>query len=431
MAAVQSGVPLRVALIGLGHVGGGLAEYIHEHQQILRQQYPPGMELTVVCRRDWSRGGEFLGPSVRRVTDWREAVHAPDVDVVVELIGGVDTARELITGALEAGRHVVTANKAVLSVHGPELAALAWSRRRRLLFEASVGAGVPVLRTIEEGIAGNTLRSFHAILNGTTMFILTTMESNPAASFDEVLAEAQRLGYAEAEASLDVDGHDAAHKMAVLSSLAFSRDVRAKDVHTEGIRHISPSDIRFALERNLRTRLLGSAWVELNGALRVCVRPAFVPASHALGSFSGVMNGFWFDADPLGPLFMMGPGAGKGSTVSGVVSDLVAVARRPMESLPPRLATLGGRRDGLRQHDLIGETYLRITGPGAENLHGKVLGQLPGAIRLGAGKDEGTWFLPEMARRSLQTGLGKVTDNDTFKCGTIEFALGAGNAVRG
>src|SRR5690606_26452034 len=255
-----------------------------------------------------------------------EIINDPSVDIVVEVMGGVDPARDLITAALEQGKPVVTANKEVLAKHGPELLAVAAQKGVDLFFEGSVAGGIPIIKPLRESLAANRVQAIVGIINGTTNYMLTRM-SREGMAFDDVLREAQALGYAEADPASDVEGYDAAFKIAILASLAFETPVRVEDVYCEGITRITPEDIRYGRELGYEIKLLAIAR-EDDGRLEVRVHPTFIPAAHPLAAVNDVFNAIFVRGDAVGELMFYGRGAGSLPTGSAVVADLVDVVRR-------------------------------------------------------------------------------------------------------
>jgi homoserine dehydrogenase len=269
--------------------------------------------------------------------DWREVVEDPAVQVVIELVGGTGVAKTMILAALERGKPVVTANKALLSAHGPELFAAARRFKANLYYEASVAGGIPIIKVVRESLVGNRLDQIYGIVNGTCNYILTRMKREGAA-FAEVLADAQRLGYAETDPSLDIDGHDAAHKTGILASLAHGFWVDQRDIHVEGIRQLTPLDIRFATQLGYTIKLLGMVKTAppagragkkarpAASRISVSVSPTLVPDGHVLASVNGVFNAIFVSGFPIGDTLYYGRGAGKDATASAVLSDLADAA---------------------------------------------------------------------------------------------------------
>jgi homoserine dehydrogenase len=318
--------PLKVGIAGLGTVGSGVMRLLRDNAELITARAGRPIVVTAVSARDRSRDRGVALDGVR----WHEtpASLASDeaVDVVVELIGGSDgPAKALVERALAAKRPVVTANKALLALHGAALAQAAAQANVSLAYEAAVAGGIPVIKTLREGLAGNRIDRLAGILNGTCNYILTTMREE-GRDFAEVLADAQELGYAEADPAFDIDGVDAAHKLAILAALAFGRQVDFSAVHVEGIRRVSALDIKFAEELGYRIKLLGIAHRTAEGvAMRV--HPSMVPQQSLLASVEGVYNAVLLESDFAGTVFLQGRGAGSGPTASAVVADLIDIAR--------------------------------------------------------------------------------------------------------
>jgi homoserine dehydrogenase len=317
------GEPLKIAIAGLGTVGGGVIKALAAQASDLKRR--AGRDLVVVgmSARDQGKSRDF------KVTNFIAdplALVKGDADVIVELIGGEDgIARQLIEAALDHGKHVVTANKALLAVHGKALAERAEKRNLQLKFEAAVAGGIPIVQTLRESLIAYDVQAVKGILNGTCNYILTQMEAL-GAPFSKVLKEAQALGYAEADPTLDVGGGDTAHKLALLASLAFGMAPDLKSMHVEGIQHITPADIHFASEFGFRIKLLGVARRTASG-IDQKVHPAMVRMRSPLANVDGAANGVLVDAGDAGPFFFSGRGAGEAPTASAVVADLVEIAR--------------------------------------------------------------------------------------------------------
>jgi homoserine dehydrogenase len=317
------GEPLKIAIAGLGTVGGGVIKALAAQASDLKAR--AGRDLVVVgmSARDQGKGRDF---KLANFTADPLALVKGDADVIVELIGGEDgIARQLIEAALDHGKHVVTANKALLATHGKALAERAEKRNLQLKFEAAVAGGIPIVQTLRESLIAYDVQAVKGILNGTCNYILTQMEAL-GAPFSQVLKEAQRLGYAEANPILDVGGGDTAHKLALLSSLAFGMAPDLKSVRVEGIQHITPADIHFASEFGFRIKLLGVARRTASG-IDQKVHPAMVRMRSPLANVDGAANGVLVDAGDAGPFFFSGRGAGEAPTASAVVADLVEIAR--------------------------------------------------------------------------------------------------------
>jgi len=318
--------PLAVGIAGLGTVGLGVVRLLRENADIVAARAGRPIEVAAVSARDRTRDrGEPL-THARWFDDPLALASEPGLDVLVEVIGGSgDPARGLVLSALRQGRPVVTANKALVACHGTELAAAAEAGGTTLAFEASVAGGIPVIKLLREGLAGNRISRVAGILNGTCNFIFTNMRER-GREFADVLAEAQRLGYAEADPSFDIDGIDSAHKLAILAALAFGRPVRFADVHVEGIRHVSALDFSFARELGYRIKLLGIAR-RTEAGIESRVHPCMVPEGSPLARVDGVYNAVVAEGDFAGRLMLEGRGAGAGPTASAIVADLIDVAR--------------------------------------------------------------------------------------------------------
>jgi homoserine dehydrogenase len=318
--------PLRVGIAGLGTVGAATVRLLAANGELLSRRTGRWLEVTAVSARDRERDRGIDLSGLRWHADPRGLAADPDVDVVCELIGGVDgVALELCRDALRQGKAVVTANKAMLAVHGAELARSAEGAGVPLAFEAAVAGGIPIVKSLREGLAANRVVRVYGVLNGTCNYILTQMRET-GRDFDAVLAEAQGLGYAEADPGFDVDGIDAAHKLALLAALAFGGRPRFDAIHIEGIRHVSALDIRFAAELGYRIKLLGVARMTPDG-LEQRLHPCMVPVEAPIAAVEGVYNGVVVDGDFVDTVVHEGRGAGAGPTASAVVADLVDIAR--------------------------------------------------------------------------------------------------------
>jgi homoserine dehydrogenase len=318
--------PLRAGIAGLGTVGAGVVRLLAENAEIITARAGRKIEVTAVSARDRTRDRGVSLAGLRWHDDPVALAADPHVDIVVELIGGSEgPAKALAEAAIAAGKNLVTANKALLAVHGSALAQAAEASGVTLGFEAAVAGGIPIIKALREGLASNRILRVAGILNGTCNYILTTMREEKR-DFADVLSDAQALGYAEADPSFDIDGIDAAHKLAILAALAFGRQVDFSSVHVEGIRRISALDIAFAEELGYRIKLLGIARETPAGA-EVRVHPAMVPKTALLASVDGVYNAVLAEGNFVGTVFLQGRGAGAGPTASAVVADLIDIAR--------------------------------------------------------------------------------------------------------
>jgi homoserine dehydrogenase len=322
----MTGRPLTVAVAGLGTVGAGVLTLLRQNADIIAARAGRPIAVTAVSARDRGRDRGVSLAGLHWYDDPVALAGEPKADVVVELIGGSEgPARALVEAAIMAGKPVVTANKALLAVHGAALAAAAERAGVPLAFEAAVAGGIPAIKALREGMAANRISRVAGILNGTCNYILTVMREH-GREFAEVLADAQRLGYAEADPSFDIDGIDAAHKLAILAALAFGRPVAFDAVHVEGIRGVSALDIAFATELGYRIKLLGIARA-VDGGIEARVHPCMVPQSSPIARVDGVFNAVVAEGDFVGRVILEGRGAGAGPTASAVVADLIDIAR--------------------------------------------------------------------------------------------------------
>ncbi|MBF0191835.1 MAG: homoserine dehydrogenase [Magnetococcales bacterium] len=355
---------LRIGMLGFGTVGRGVADLLLNHQELLSQRAGMPLRLVRIATRTPERDRGLSLGGVELTGDVNRVVNASDLDVVVELIGGFIPARDLVHRALESGKHVITANKALIAEYGSELFALAQSKGVQLGFEASVAGAVPVVKALRESLAGNRVDLVYGILNGTCNYILTEMREK-GLPFAQVLSDAQDKGFAEADPSFDVDGIDAAHKLAILAAIAFGTHLDFARIVKEGIRHVSDTDIAWAKEMGYRIKLLAMARLK-EGLLELAVRPVMVPESSMVAAVEGVSNAVFMHGDYAGTTMYHGRGAGERPTASAVVADLMDLARDlrvgstgriPALSVPVHhLRTLPIRTASQRQ----GTFYLRL-----------------------------------------------------------------------
>jgi homoserine dehydrogenase len=317
---------LRVGIAGLGTVGASVVRVLAEKADELTRQCGRPIAVAAVSARDRTRNRGISLDDVKWFDDPAALAKSADIDVFVELIGGEEgAARQSVRAALDAGRHVVTANKALLARHGLTLAEVAEKKGVLLNYEAAVAGGIPVIKTLREALAGNSVGRIFGILNGTANYILTRMEEE-GLSFDECLKDAQRLGYAEADPTFDIEGHDTAHKLAILTSLAFGCRISAGDIYMEGISNITQADIQAAGELGYRIKLLGVAQATDSG-IEQRVHPTMVPTASVIAQVHGVTNAVAIETDILGELLLSGPGAGGNATASAVVGDIADIAK--------------------------------------------------------------------------------------------------------
>jgi homoserine dehydrogenase len=317
--------PIHVGLLGLGTVGGGTLTVLRRNQQEIARRAGRAIVATHAAVRDIAKAQPHAGDDLILTTDAEAIVDNPDIDIVVELIGGISPARELVLRAIANGKHVVTANKALIAKHGNEIFAAAQKQGVMIAFEAAVAGGIPIIKALREGLSANRIQWLAGIINGTTNFILSEMRDKGLA-FDEVLKEAQRLGYAEADPTFDIEGIDAAHKAAIMSAIAFGIPMQFDRAHIEGISRLEAADIRYAEELGYRIKLLGISKRKANG-VELRVHPTLVPAKRLIANVEGAMNAVLVWGDAVGATLYYGKGAGAEPTASSVIADLVDVTR--------------------------------------------------------------------------------------------------------
>ncbi len=316
---------IQVGLMGLGTVGSGVFEVLQRNQEEITRRAGRGIQLTMVSRRDVAKALALVGDHARVVADPREIIANPAINIVVELVGGCGIARELVLEAIAAGKHVVTANKALLAVHGTEIFAAARERGVMVAFEAAVAGGIPIIKALREGLTANRIEWIAGIINGTTNFILSEMRAK-GLDFDVALKEAQRLGYAEADPTFDIEGVDAAHKATIMSAIAFGTPVQFDKAHVEGITKLNAADIRYAEQLGYRIKLLGITKRRAEG-IELRVHPTLVPAKRLIANVEGAMNAVVVQGDAVGTTLYYGKGAGSEPTASAVIADLVDITR--------------------------------------------------------------------------------------------------------
>lgn len=357
--------PVRIGILGLGTVGGGTVSLLRRNAESLQRRLGRPLEVTRVAVNDPNKPRPVELDGIDVTTDAEAVCTDPEVDIVVELVGGVDNAEPLVRKALENGKPVVTANKALLAERGNELFRYAGEQGVDLAFEAAVAGGIPIIKALREGLAGNRIQSVHAIANGTANYILSRMRTEGMA-FEDALAEAQELGYAELDPTFDVDGIDAAHKLALIAAVAFGAPINYEALHIEGIRSITAEDIAFADEMGYRIKLLAVTKHGPDGGIELRVQPALVRTNTMLASVEGVFNAVQVIGDAVGPTLYYGPGAGADPTASAVVGDLVDVARTLGAPPQYRVPYLGFHAEGMQEprwapiEEVETEYYLRL-----------------------------------------------------------------------
>jgi len=317
--------PIQVGLLGIGVVGSGTFNVLKRNQQEIQRRAGRGIEITMVADLDTARAQAAVGPDVKVVNDARAVIANPDIDIVIELIGGYGIAKTLVMEAIAAGKHVVTANKALLAVHGTEIFAAASAKGVMVAFEAAVAGGIPIIKALREGLTANRIQWIAGIINGTTNFILSEMRDK-GLDFGVVLKEAQRLGYAEADPTFDIEGVDAAHKATIMSAIAFGIPVQFDKAYVEGITKLGAADIKYAEQLGYRIKLLGIAKRRPEG-IELRVHPSLVPSKRLIANVEGAMNAVVVQGDAVGATLYYGKGAGAEPTASAVIADLVDVTR--------------------------------------------------------------------------------------------------------
>jgi homoserine dehydrogenase len=317
--------PIQVGLLGIGTVGGGVFTVLERNQEEITRRAGRGIQIHTVADLNTQRAEELVKGRAKVVSDAKQVVNNPEIDVVVELIGGYGIAKELVLAAIQNGKHVVTANKALLAVHGNEIFAAAQAKGVTVNFEAAVAGGIPIIKALREGLTANRIEWIAGIINGTTNFILSEMRDK-GLDFDVVLKEAQRLGYAEADPTFDIEGVDAAHKATIMSAIAFGIPMQFDKAHVEGITKLSATDIKYAEQLGYRIKLLGITKKTKDG-IELRVHPTLIPSKRLIANVEGAMNAVQVMGDAVGTTLYYGKGAGAEPTASAVIADLVDVAR--------------------------------------------------------------------------------------------------------
>ena len=342
---------IKVGLLGIGTVGGGTFKVLQRNQPEIMRRAGRGIEIVMVADRDTERARSVTGGACEVVNDANLVVNHPDIDIVIELIGGYTIAKELVLKAIANGKHVVTANKALLATHGNEIFAAAHAKGVIVAFEAAVAGGIPIIKALREGLSANRIQWIAGIINGTSNFILSEMRSKGLA-FDDVLKEAQRLGYAEADPTFDIEGVDAAHKLTLLASIAFGVPIQFDKAYTEGISKLTAEDIRYAEQLGYRIKLLGIA-KRTDVGIELRVHPTLIPAQRLIANVEGVMNAVLVKGDAVGATLYYGAGAGAEPTASAVVADLVDVTRLHTADPGHRVPHLAFQPDALADTPIL------------------------------------------------------------------------------
>ncbi|MCD6666720.1 MAG: homoserine dehydrogenase [Hydrogenophaga sp.] len=375
--------PIQVGLLGIGTVGSGTFNVLKRNQEEIQRRAGRGIEITMVADLDVARAQSVVGPDVQVVNDARQVIANPDIDIVIELIGGYGIAKALVLEAIAAGKHVVTANKALLAVHGTEIFAAASAKGVMVAFEAAVAGGIPIIKALREGLTANRIQWIAGIINGTTNFILSEMRDK-GLDFDVVLKEAQRLGYAEADPTFDIEGVDAAHKATLMSAIAFGIPVQFDKAYVEGITKLGAADIRYAEQLGYRIKLLGITKRTAKG-VELRVHPSLVPAKRLIANVEGAMNAVVVHGDAVGTTLYYGKGAGSEPTASAVIADLVDITRLHTADPLNRVPHLAFQPDAmsdmavLPMSEIVTSYYLRLRVADQAGVLAQVTGLLAGA----------------------------------------------------
>jgi homoserine dehydrogenase len=355
---------IQVGLLGIGTVGSGVFTVLaRNHDEIVRRA-GRGIEITMVADLDTARAKATVGDKVQVVSDARAVIANPDIDIVIELIGGYGIAKALVLEAIAAGKHVVTANKALLAVHGTEIFQAAQAKGVMVMFEAAVAGGIPIIKALREGLTANRIQWIAGIINGTTNFILSEMRSK-GLDFDVVLKEAQRLGYAEADPTFDIEGVDAAHKATIMAAIGFGIPVQFDKAHAEGITKLTATDIKYAEQLGYRIKLLGISKRRDNG-IELRVHPTLVPNKRLIANVEGAMNAVMVQGDAVGTTLYYGKGAGSEPTASAVIADLVDITRMATATAAQRVPALAFQPGSMNtmpvlpMGDVVTSYYLRL-----------------------------------------------------------------------
>ena len=379
--------PIKVGLLGIGTVGSGVFNVLQRNQEEILRRAGRGIEIALVADLDTARAKAVVGEGVQVVSDARAVLARPDIDIVIELIGGSGIARQLVMQAIEAGKHVVTANKALLAVHGTEIFAAAHRKGVMVAFEAAVAGGIPIIKALREGLTANRIEWIAGIINGTTNFILSEMRDKGLA-FGVVLKEAQRLGYAEADPTFDIEGVDAAHKATIMSAIAFGIPVQFDKAYIEGITQLEAQDIKYAEQLGYRIKLLGitkrcvdKSTGRVKG-IELRVHPSLVPTKRLIANVEGAMNAVMVQADAVGTTLYYGKGAGSEPTASAVIADLVDITRLHTADAAQRVPHLAFQPNAmsdapvLPMSEVVTSYYLRLNVADEAGVLAKVTGIL-------------------------------------------------------
>jgi len=420
-----------VGLVGFGTVGTGVVRILTEKGELLRERLGADLELVKIADVDLERPRSVQVDPSLLTTDAREVVHHSQVDVVVELVGGIEPAKTFILEALRAGKPVVTANKALLAEAGEEILQALEETGLDLGFEASVAGGIPILKALREGLVANTIACIYGIINGTANYVLTMMERE-GLSFHEALADAQARGYAESDPTLDISGMDAAHKAAILATMAFGRYFKAQEVYVEGIDRVDSKDILYAREFGYRVKLL--AIIKGGKQVEIRVHPTMIPLDHSLAKVEGVFNAVYVEGDGVGPAMFYGRGAGEMPTASAVVADVVDIARDLLKGVGRRVPPFSydrlDRKVEIKPMDeVVTRYYMRFTAQDRPGVLSKISGilasrqiSIESVIQKGR-REEGTvpvvMMTHEAMERDVREALEEIDQLDVIGKGTV------------
>ena len=372
--------PVNIGILGLGTVGKGAVEVLQNNAAEISRRLGREVNIFMVSSRDTEKARSICPPQTLITNDPFEVVRHPDVDIAVELFGGTDLARQLVLEALQQGKHVVTANKKLLAEYGNEIFALAEQNNLMVQFEAAVAGGIPIIKALREGLAANNIQSIAGIINGTSNFILTEMREKGSA-FADVLKEAQALGYAEADPTFDIEGHDAGHKITIMSALAFGTPVNFEACYLEGISRLESRDIQYAEELGYRIKLLGITR-KTEAGIELRVHPTLVPESRLIANVNGVMNAVRVDANMVGETLYYGPGAGALPTASSVVADIIDISRLITADSGNRVPHLAFQPSQVQEQrilpidEITSSYYLRVQVEDKPGVLGRIAGLL-------------------------------------------------------
>jgi homoserine dehydrogenase len=382
---------IQVGLLGIGTVGSGVFNVLTRNQTEIQRRAGRGIQITMVADLDVARAKKAVGEGVTVVSDARAVIANPDIDIVIELIGGYGIAKQLVMEAIAAGKHVVTANKALLAVHGTEIFAAAQARGVMVAFEAAVAGGIPIIKALREGLTANRIQWIAGIINGTTNFILSEMRDK-GLDFATVLKQAQALGYAEADPTFDIEGVDAAHKVTLMSAIAFGIPVQFGKAYVEGISKLGAKDIKYAEQLGYRIKLLGiTKRAQMNGkeGIELRVHPSLIPAKRLIANVEGAMNAVVVNGDAVGTTLYYGKGAGSEPTASAVIADLVDITRLHGADAAQRVPALAFQPQTFAQaqadspilpmSDVVTSYYLRLNVADEAGVLAKVTGILANA----------------------------------------------------